>query len=122
MQLTILTQNRSLYNTATLNSSLESQVEGLAIKRQKRVPVDPKLKFTTVQNVIQVMEALVTHKRHRRQHVKSDTAQLLLHVSSQSRASNWSNSSGRSKTFIVYTAGFIEASELRSVEGCAALG
>jgi hypothetical protein len=44
------------------NAQLESQVEGLAIKRRKRVPVDPNLKFTTVQNVIQAREALITQE------------------------------------------------------------
>ncbi|KAI4819775.1 hypothetical protein E4T45_10534 [Aureobasidium sp. EXF-8846] len=44
------------------NAQLESQVEGLAIERRKRVPVDPKLKFATVQNVIQAREALITQE------------------------------------------------------------
>jgi hypothetical protein len=54
--------------------------------------------------------------------VKLDTIHLLLHVSCQSRALNRLNSSGRSTTFNVYTAEFIEASELRSFWGVRSFG
>jgi hypothetical protein len=69
-------------------------VEGLAIKRWKRVPVHTNLKSITVQNVIQARDALVTREaQEEARQVKYDTFVAARELSS--RALNRSNSRGR---------------------------
>ena len=42
------------------NAQLQLQVDTLAIKRRKKVPIDPNLKFATIDTVIKAREALIT--------------------------------------------------------------
>ncbi|KAI4750748.1 hypothetical protein E4T52_16693 [Aureobasidium sp. EXF-3400] len=44
------------------NAQLQLQVDTLAIKKRKKVPIDPNLKFATVDTVIKAREALVTQE------------------------------------------------------------
>jgi hypothetical protein len=44
------------------NAQLQAQIEGLAIKRRKKVPIDPNLQFATVETVIKAREALAAQE------------------------------------------------------------